>query len=206
MNAGDYNVNSIYTEIVRRLAEEKEGTDRIPDPSATNATLKALSDRSESFAKYRLISPLRADTLIELVNTAPPSALPAIIRVLEPYIDGTKARLDALEEVQRTTSVFVTCFAEFYSNKRIEFDVVSGLRVYAETGRPLAPEQLSSGERQLLRLFCYTLMSRDRPSIFIIDEPELSLNIKWQRKLVRALNSLVEGVSNQFLFATHSIQ
>ena len=49
-------------------------------------------------------------------------------------------------------------------------------------------------------------MSRDMPSIFIIDEPELSLNIKWQRKLVHALNALVQGKSNQFLFATHSME
>jgi hypothetical protein len=205
-NAGDNNVNSIYTEIVRRLSEENGNPQDLLERSVINETLRRLSERSESYATFRFISPLHAESLITLVNRAPDAALPAILRVLEPYIDGTKARLDALEEVQRITNVFVTSFADFYSHKRVSFDVVDGLRVFATTGRQLAPDQLSSGERQLLRLFCYTLVSRDLPSIFIIDEPELSLNIKWQRKLIRALNCLVEGTNNQFLFATHSME
>ena len=68
------------------------------------------------------------------------------------------------------------------------------------------PESLSSGERQLLLLFCYTLLAREKTSIFIIDEPELSLNVKWQRRLIGALRDIVEDTPNQFLFATHSIE
>jgi len=55
-------------------------------------------------------------------------------------------------------------------------------------------------------LFCHTLIARDRPSIFIIDEPELSLNVKWQRKLLEALLDVVAKSQIQFLFASHSIE
>lgn len=42
-------------------------------------------------------------------------------------------------------------------------------------------------------------------SVLIIDEPELSLNIKWQRLLLSALLDIVSGGGVQFVFATHSI-
>ncbi|MBK6481151.1 MAG: ATP-binding protein [Saprospiraceae bacterium] len=39
---------------------------------------------------------------------------------------------------------------------------------------------LSSGEQQILILFSYIAFNSDDGRIFIIDEPELSLHIKWQ--------------------------
>ena len=39
-------------------------------------------------------------------------------------------------------------------------------------------------------------------AIFIIDEPELSLHVDWQRQLFPTL--LKQGTSNQFIVATHS--
>jgi energy-coupling factor transporter ATP-binding protein EcfA2 len=205
-NAGDTNVNTIYTEIVRRLSQQEASPEAILGRHAITQTIQELAARSEKFAKFRLLTSLKSDFLIESLKTAPESAIGSIARVLQPFFAGTKARLDALEGVQHIAEVFVESFAEFYSHKTVVFDVVDGLRFKSNAGAFLLPSQLSSGERQLLRLFCYTLVSRDCPSVFIIDEPELSLNIKWQRKLIRALKAIVAGSSNQFLFATHSIE
>jgi predicted ATP-dependent endonuclease of OLD family len=65
---------------------------------------------------------------------------------------------------------------------------------------------LSSGERHLLLLFCNTLIALDRQSIFIIDEPEISLNIKWQRKLLDSLLECAGENPVQYIFATHSFE
>ena len=40
----------------------------------------------------------------------------------------------------------------------------------------------------------------------MIDEPELSLNIKWQRKLLSELLFFIGDSKVQYLFATHSIE
>ena len=53
-------------------------------------------------------------------------------------------------------------------------------------------------------LCCNTLVARERSSLFLIDEPELSLNIKWQRKLVDSLLGLAVNRNIQFMLATHS--
>jgi predicted ATPase len=61
---------------------------------------------------------------------------------------------------------------------------------------------LSSGEKQLLILLSEALLQRQTPAIFIADEPELSLHVTWQEKVV----SSIRGLNNaaQILAATHS--
>jgi energy-coupling factor transporter ATP-binding protein EcfA2 len=65
---------------------------------------------------------------------------------------------------------------------------------------------LSSGEKQLLLLLCDTIAAREQPSIFIIDEPEISLNVKWQRRLITLLQDCIKGSRVQFFLATHSLE
>ena len=58
----------------------------------------------------------------------------------------------------------------------------------------------------MLILFCNILSSSDKATIFIIDEPELSLNVSWQRKLLDAMVRCVGENQVQFFFATHSLE
>jgi energy-coupling factor transporter ATP-binding protein EcfA2 len=70
----------------------------------------------------------------------------------------------------------------------------------------LAPAALSSGEKQLLLLFCNVIAAKNRTALFLLDEPELSLNIKWQRKLLQTLLQLIGDSPVQLLVATHSLE
>jgi len=62
--------------------------------------------------------------------------------------------------------------------------------------------RLSSGEKQLIILLTETLLQREEPYIFIADEPEISLHIKWQRMLATAISEI--NPNAQLIFATHS--
>ena len=64
----------------------------------------------------------------------------------------------------------------------------------------ISSDLLSSGEKQLLSFLAYNAFMQN--AIFIIDEPELSLHVDWQRQLFPTL--LKQGTSNQFIVATHS--
>jgi predicted ATPase len=62
---------------------------------------------------------------------------------------------------------------------------------------------LSSGEQQILILFAYITFNTSKGGIFIIDEPELSLHIKWQELFLDKFERLIpSGV--QVVIATHS--
>ena len=63
-------------------------------------------------------------------------------------------------------------------------------------------ESLSSGEKQLLILFVETILQRNQRYIFLTDEPEISLHISWQRKIIPAIRKL--NPKAQVIVATHS--
>ena len=95
---------------------------------------------------------------------------------------------------------------DFYIDKHVDFDLTEGLRIFSDRGQKLPPSILSSGEKQLLLLFCHTIVASEKSSIVIIDEPEISLNVTWQRNLIRALLDCVGRGNFQLLLATHSVE
>jgi hypothetical protein len=67
---------------------------------------------------------------------------------------------------------------------------------------PLEWRQLSSGEKQILILLTQALLSGRSPIVYVADEPELSLHVTWQEKLLGSLTKLAGEC--QFIVATHS--
>ncbi|MNM71612.1 hypothetical protein D3C81_832810 [compost metagenome] len=63
-------------------------------------------------------------------------------------------------------------------------------------------EDLSSGEKQLLIILGEALLQESASVIYIADEPELSLHVKWQERLTESIKAVNENV--QIIFATHS--
>jgi energy-coupling factor transporter ATP-binding protein EcfA2 len=62
---------------------------------------------------------------------------------------------------------------------------------------------LSSGEQQILILFTYIAFNSTDGKVFIIDEPELSLHIKWQEDFLEKLERITPS-STQLILASHS--
>jgi len=76
------------------------------------------------------------------------------------------------------------------------------LSVQMTQGRPLKLTELSSGEKQMLIILGETLLQQKTPSIYIADEPELSLHVEWQQSLINNIRRI--NPTAQILFATHS--
>lgn len=86
-----------------------------------------------------------------------------------------------------------------------EADLTLDLESTVKTGpiqEVLDLDLLSSGEKQLVALFATIYLDPQSRFIMLIDEPELSLSIYWQRKL---LPDVMKSANCEFLFAvTHS--
>ena len=78
--------------------------------------------------------------------------------------------------------------------------------IYLKTnqGNKVNIQNLSSGEKQIVTFFAYLIfgLQTSNQSIFIVDEPELSLHLNWQRKFVDSILSINDKV--QLIFATHA--
>ncbi len=71
---------------------------------------------------------------------------------------------------------------------------------FGETAESITSDKLSAGEKQMLSFLCYNAFNSK--SCIIIDEPEISLHVDWQRILFPTL--LQQSTTNQFIIATHS--
>lgn len=100
---------------------------------------------------------------------------------------------------------FVNHINDFLNEKKISLapDHDFGLKI-TKTTDEIAFTALSSGEKQLIVLLAEAVLQKQSQSIFIADEPELSLHIEWQRKLLGAVREL--NPNAQLIVATHSPQ
>ncbi|MBN8791454.1 MAG: AAA family ATPase [Stenotrophomonas nitritireducens] len=101
---------------------------------------------------------------------------------------------------------FVACMNRFFddSGKSVEIDAVGAIKVSRPDGSNVPLDALSSGERQLLVMFGHVYFNSfgNRANAFVIDEPELSLHLRWQEVLV---GEMVNSSSRaQLIIATHS--
>ncbi len=90
----------------------------------------------------------------------------------------------------------------FVITKSIQTEVVDEAEI-ASPQKVRSVRELSSGERQVLIVLTYLAFLAGKESIFVVDEPELSLHVEWQRELIGALTAL-RPESCQIILATHS--
>ena len=69
-------------------------------------------------------------------------------------------------------------------------------------GEILTMEQLSNGERQMLFILLTILGQNHRAGVLLMDEPEISLHIEWQQRLIGLILQLNPNV--QIILTTHS--
>ena len=73
---------------------------------------------------------------------------------------------------------------------------------FSQLGEKLTPYQLSSGEKQMLVILLTVLIEDNKPYVLFMDEPEISLHIDWQQRLIDLILELNPNV--QIILTTHS--
>ncbi|MBF4987174.1 AAA family ATPase [Methylophilus sp. 14] len=115
------------------------------------------------------------------------------------YEDLEKSKAEIFEP----RDTFLSVVNELFDGRKvIGISERNDITVKTRDGKSIDLEDLSSGEKQLLIILGEALIQDKRSMIFIADEPELSLHIKWQEKLTSSISRL--NPNAQIIFATHS--
>ncbi|MFI0513099.1 AAA family ATPase [Streptomyces sp. WSLK1-5] len=206
--SGSRGSNTVYLGILERVSQSGFADAEPVTRKDLTDKLKEIANRTKECSTYGLMPRLKEDSFLDVLQDTPGEQLRVADAVLQPFLEAQEARLDALSSVVKLLSTLTREVNRFFesSGKRATYTTQRGFRVVSDDGQVLQPESLSSGERQILLLLLNTVLARQSTPLFLIDEPELSLNVKWQRQLMGALLSLTEGASVQFVVATHSIE
>ena len=129
---------------------------------------------------------------------------PTRIRVMTLYVRDTHRKLQVLDDLAKRVRVLLDNVNQKYRHKKIELHREHGFVARSHSGQVLPLRSLSSGEQQELVLH-YDLLFRVRSNtIVLIDEPELSLHVAWQKNFLPDLLKTVELSNFDALVATHS--
>ena len=133
--------------------------------------------------------------------------------VMTLYVDDTVKKLAELEDLARRTRLLLDNVNRKFHHKQIRIDRDDrddrddrehGLVAEGEKSKLLPLNKLSSGEQHELVLH-YDLLFRVSPNtLVLIDEPELSLHVTWQKRFLPDLLEIVAMAKCDVLIATHS--
>ena len=124
--------------------------------------------------------------------------------VMTLYVDDTAKKLQVLEDLASRARLLLSSLNGKLRHKQMRVDRDKGLIVTGEHGDSLPLDSLSSGEQhELIRH--YDLLFRVAPNtVVLLDEPELSLHLEWQSRLLSDLMAIVQLSRLDALVATHS--
>ncbi|WP_430742091.1 AAA family ATPase [Bacillus atrophaeus] len=127
------------------------------------------------------------------------------------YIEGrhriTNSLNEKLNQLEESINVFykdtnkkiILQRSDTFLESEVEF-------INLETGEKSSVLKLSSGEKQLFILLVSSMLrdtdDEKKGRVLLIDEPELSLHIEWQRQLLNILTNVIGD--QQLIIATHS--
>jgi ABC-type lipoprotein export system ATPase subunit len=131
---------------------------------------------------------------------APPIHFPSMGEI-EDMLKG----LVSSTEVPENIKTFIEIINGFYENKKLILNKEKAKNafelIYADKHTSNSLSSLSSGERQITAIF-YAISQLSSHRIVLIDEPEISLHVGWQRKILQTIDAMLN--SEQIIACTHS--
>lgn len=113
-----------------------------------------------------------------------------------------KNKLYEIASIYEPKNTFMKILHELFSHTNKKFDEKEFYFLKEGTETPILPENLSSGEKQILIILLATLVQHRKKYILLMDEPEISLHIEWQRILIANIRQI--NPNCQIIIITHS--
>ena len=126
-------------------------------------------------------------------------------KILWAYLNDVKKKLDVFDPLLRRVELFKEIINSRFSYKKFEIDKDRGFVFKSDRDHSIVhPKALSSGEQHEIVLTYGLLFKASPGSLILIDEPELSLHVTWQRKFLEDIAKISKLADLDFLVATHS--
>lgn len=125
--------------------------------------------------------------------------------VLLVYLKDSEEKLSVFDNLLNKLELFTSILNERrFTFKSIKIDKEKGFIFITDKGRELKLTDLSSGEQHEVVLLYELIFNAKQNTLVLIDEPEISLHITWQKEFLNDLLKIVELQKIQVIIATHS--
>lgn len=196
--ANEYSIvaNKLDSTYPNRLLSQTKG---LKNEEEYKKFLEEAKPKFEKMRKYDL-----AD--IELVGTK--KYKDNFSEALQIYFEDFAQKYKVFESIIDKFELFTKIINERLKFKTIKISREKGIEIIDSTNpqKELNLKNLSSGEKQEIVLFYELIFETNSELLLLIDEPEISLHIEWQKKFLDDLLNVVESSKMQVIVATHSPQ
>ena len=165
------------------------------------ARMETLTRKTGDYKKIGILDettthPFDVDSLGDLDHTQ--------ARVMTLYLQDTERKLGVLDDLANRTRLLLKNVNDKFRHKMILLDREEGLVAQGDGDKKLSLRSLSSGEQHELVLHYDLLFKTQSNTIVLIDEPEISLHVAWQKNFLPDLMEIVKISSFDAVVATHS--
>jgi AAA15 family ATPase/GTPase len=161
--------------------------------------LKRLDERRKALMSAGIL-----DTNYEAVTLRRGNIDSGVAMALQIYVNDAVRKLDVFNNLRDRLDLLKEIIERRFIDKTFHIDRENGFRVISKTGIDIPLEKLSSGEQHQLILVFDLLFEVRENSLILIDEPELSLHVTWQKTFIESLRRIIVLNSFDVLLATHS--
>ncbi len=123
-------------------------------------------------------------------------------RIVELFTSADPEAQAKASAIAAEKSHFQDIVDDLFASTGKTIDRTSNELRFHHIGQTLQPYLLSSGEKQMLIILLTVLVQNRQPWVLLMDEPEISLHIEWQQRLLSLIVDLNPHV--QVLVTTHS--
>ncbi len=123
-------------------------------------------------------------------------------RIIALLTSGKPEDQQAAAELTKPKKLFQDLVDELFTATAKTINRTSNEIFFEQYGETISPYMLSSGEKQILVIMLTALVQENKHCVMLMDEPEISLHIEWQQRLVNIIRTLNPNV--QIILCTHS--
>ena len=123
-------------------------------------------------------------------------------RMIELLTSGTPEDQLKAQEVMKPKIEFQDLVDDLFSETGKRINRKSNEIQFIHRGEYLTPYQGSSGEKQMIVIMLTVLVENKEHYCLLMDEPEISLHIEWQKRLISIIRQL--NPNSQIILSTHS--
>lgn len=128
-------------------------------------------------------------------------------KVLSLYIKDSEKKLSVFDSLVNRIELFCKILNDRrFDSKRIKIDTNKGFIFETCNGTELESTELSSGEQHEVVLLFELLFHAKKNSLVLIDEPEISLHVVWQKEFLSDIKEIIKLQKIDVIIATHSPQ
>ena len=123
-------------------------------------------------------------------------------RIIALLTSGKPEDQQAAAELTKPKKLFQDLIDNLFTVTGKTINRTSNEIFFDQYGETISPYMLSSGEKQILVIMLTALVQENKHCVMLMDEPEISLHIEWQQRLVSIIRTL--NPNAQIILCTHS--